>query len=400
MSSRPKLIAAAGIVAMSAAVAGPAAGAVCEVGAWAAPGAVRPIDHSAIISVAATAPVVLLGETHDNVDHHRWQLGVLAGLIGQREDLVLGLEAFPRRVQPVLDRWVEGDLTEGAFLNEVDWWQNWGFNPDLYLPILHFARLHRVPLVALNVDRSLVARVGDEGWEAIPRSERSGIGDPAAPSDAYVENLAASFAAHLQMRAGDASQTTASLADVRQQAGFARFVQAQLTWDRAMAEAIAEARSRPASPLVVGIIGSGHLQDRHGVPAQLADLGIEDAMVLLPADGTAACERLDDETADAVFVLDDGREVAAQKPRLGVMLAANGSSLQVADVVGGSVAAAAGLQPGDVIVAAAGRPIATIADLQAAIGSAGGVLPIEIVRGDRTLTVMAEFAADADQASS
>lgn len=107
-----------------------ALGSACQTGAWNAPGSERTIDHSSIIAGGATAPVVLLGEIHDNPEHHRWQSGVTAGLLGQRRNLVLGFEAFPRHVQPVLDRWVSGELTEAAFLREVDWWRNWGFDPD------------------------------------------------------------------------------------------------------------------------------------------------------------------------------------------------------------------------------------------------------------------------------
>lgn len=67
--------------------------AACEVGSWTAPGALRPIDHSAVIGVAATAPIVLLGDTREQPDHHRWHLTFVAGL-GQRENLVLGFDAF------------------------------------------------------------------------------------------------------------------------------------------------------------------------------------------------------------------------------------------------------------------------------------------------------------------
>jgi uncharacterized iron-regulated protein len=41
--------------------------------------------------------------------------------------MVLGFEMFPRRVQPVLDRWSKGELSESDFLREVDWAQIWGF---------------------------------------------------------------------------------------------------------------------------------------------------------------------------------------------------------------------------------------------------------------------------------
>jgi uncharacterized iron-regulated protein len=63
------------------------------------------------LSEAASSDVVLLGEQHDQDDHHRWQLQVLAALHAQRPDMAIGFEMFPRRLQPVLDRWVAGQLS-------------------------------------------------------------------------------------------------------------------------------------------------------------------------------------------------------------------------------------------------------------------------------------------------
>ncbi|HSM19947.1 MAG TPA: ChaN family lipoprotein, partial [Hyphomicrobiales bacterium] len=139
--------------------------------------------------LAAENSVVLLGESHDKVDHHRWQLHTLAALHGRVEELVIGFESFPRRVQPVLDDWVAGDLTAEAFLETVEWEKVWGFDPGLYMPLFQFARLHKVPMVALNVERGLVSRVGEEGWAAIPEAEREGVSDPAPASEAYERRL-------------------------------------------------------------------------------------------------------------------------------------------------------------------------------------------------------------------
>ena len=130
-------------------------------------------------------------------------------------------------------------------------------------------------------------------------------------------------------------------------AGLERFIDAQLTWDRAMAEALAGAQetAKTKATLVVGIIGSGHLENRWGVPRQLAALGFPNATVLLPWDGGRDCDDLVAGMADAVFVLDPpaiDRAEATWRPRLGVMLKPVERALAVLGVVPGSVAAAAG----------------------------------------------------------
>ena len=84
-----------------------------EPAVWTLPGGERPrvAAATALLDDMAQRDVVLLGEVHDEMDHHRWQLQTLAALHARRPDMVIGFEMFPRRVQPVLDRWY-GHLRE------------------------------------------------------------------------------------------------------------------------------------------------------------------------------------------------------------------------------------------------------------------------------------------------
>jgi uncharacterized iron-regulated protein len=253
------------------------------VATWLEPATAAPIAADRLVAASARRSVVLLGEAHNNAEHHRWQLHTLAALYGRKPDMILGFESFPRRVQPVLDRWVNGELDAKAFLEAVEWRTVWGFDPALYMPLFHFARQNRVPMIALNVDRALVARVSHEGWAAVPADERAGLSDPAPPTDAYRESLARVFVLKQTLMAGgdpEAAMEEADIASVIGTEEFARFVEAQLTWDRAMAEALAGARRRQPGALVVGIVGRGHVEHGYGIPRQLGDLGIPDAVVL------------------------------------------------------------------------------------------------------------------------
>ena len=150
----------------------PEAAACPAVGSWIEPASGAPLETAPLMAALAERPVVLLGESHDNAEHHRWQLHMLAALHARRPDMVIGFEMFPRRVQPALDAWVAGDHDVAGFLKAADWAGVWGFAQELYLPLFHFARQNRVPMVALNVERSLVSRVGRRGWAAVPAAER------------------------------------------------------------------------------------------------------------------------------------------------------------------------------------------------------------------------------------
>jgi uncharacterized iron-regulated protein len=370
------------------------------VGAWVDPATGAGLRYNAVVAAQAGRAVVLLGESHDDRRHHRWQLHTIAALHGRRPDMILGFEMFPRRVQPVLDRWVAGELTTEAFLHAVEWAEIWGFDADLYLPLFHFARQNRVPMVALNVDRALVARVGREGWTAVATEDREGVSDPAPASEAYRRSLAREYAVnhrHPAAKGGDqaspADTSAEDLAEILEDPNFRRFVEAQLTWDRAMAEALARARRSGGNPLVVGVVGRGHAEHGWGIPRQLDDLGISDTAVLLPVDRADDCGNLAPDIGDAVFVVEAMDEPERPRPRLGVRIETTDAGIRVGRVIEGSIAEAAGIKTGDVIVAAAGFPVDKVADLIEIVGrqAPGTWLPIGVRRDGKRLEIIARF---------
>jgi uncharacterized iron-regulated protein len=334
--------------------------------------------------------VVLLGENHDDAEHHRWQLHTIAALHARQPRLALGFEMFPRRVQPVLDQWSAGELTEEQFLARSDWAGVWGHDPQLYLPIFHFARMHRIPMIALNVERSLVRRVGSEGWDTVPPAEREGVGEPAPAPAPYLSFLYESYLAHMpeaqRPRRGPTDE------DLRGPQ-FRRFVQSMQVWDRAMAQAIVERLSADHTPLVVAIMGAGHLRHGHGVPYQVRDLGIADPAVLLPWDVGQDCALLTAGVADLVFGVEDRRAETAERPRLGVMLDQSEHGVTIRDVMKGSIAESAGARAGDVIKTVAGMPVKDAGTVIAAVQrqAPGTWLPITVQRGTQSLELVARF---------
>jgi len=360
-------------------------------GGWVDPAGPAPLSYAALIERLSKRPVVLLGEGHAWFDHHRWQLHTVAALHGRNPNIVLAFESFPRRVQPVLDRWTGGELSDQQFLKETGWNEVWRFDPALYMPLFDFARLRHIPMVAMNVDRSLIAKVGRGGWQAVPAGERQGVGDPAPAGTNYLNSLAEVYGQH---RTGQEAKA-ADLEDP----DFLKFVDVQLTWDRAMAEAILQAANAPEGPLVIGIVGMGHLQYGRGIPHQLKDLGISDAAVLLPWDRERGCAELADESGTAVADALFGIPSAAtrnepKKPLLGVRIQSTETGgLRIIEVVEKSVAEAAGLAKDDLIVEAAGTAVAKPGELIAVVHNQapGTWLPLRIRRGGEDLEVIAKF---------
>lgn len=349
-------------------------------GQWLQPGGER-LDSAALFAELAERDVVLLGEQHDRMDHHRWQLHTLAGLHALRPDMVIGLEMLPREAQPALDAWVAGELDEAEFLAASHWRSAWGFDPGLYLPILHFARLHRVPLKAINVTPELRGRLAGNGWEAVPEDERFGITAPAEALPGYRERLAAVHAQHPS--AGD-------------EESLERFIAAQLVWDRAMAAGLAEAAAEGA--LTVGLIGQGHLQYEHGVPHQLDDLGVEAHATLLPWAVEEGCEPPPEGLAQAVFTLAETPRALQPPMQLGVYLMPGERGVAIHGVVEGSVAEQAGLEEGDIVLRAAGEVLTRPADLTHLVQRQlpGTLLPLEVERNGERREILARFPSRDD----
>lgn len=382
------------------------AAACLEPGRWTtldAKGVQPGADFASLVRAMASRDFVLLGEQHNEADHHRWQVQMLAALHAQRPDMIIGFEMFPRRVQPVLDRWVAGELSAREFLDQVEWDKVWSMPAELYMPLFHFARLNRVPMVALNIDQKLSREVARRGWDAVPETEREGVGRAAEPLPAYVDFLLDIHREHARMRDPKGKDVS------RDDAAFRNFVDSQLAWDRAMAEAlVSAANSGKASsytvslggdsgaPLVVGIMGSGHLRFGHGVAHQLKDLGVADPGVLLPVAASSPCTDIVAGLADAVFAVPESALSPAPPPRLGVGLEENRDGVKIIEVTAGSLAAHTGLRAGDVIVEAAGGPLKRSATLVALVQAQtpGTWLPLKLKRDGQSIERVVRFPVE------
>src|SRR5262252_2770251 len=356
--------------------------------------------------LAAKSAIVLLGESHTDADHHRWQLHTLAALQGRGGSIVIGFEAFPRRLQSVLDDWVEGKLTDEAFLKTSEWRQVWGYDGALYMPLFQFARLNRIPMIALNVEQKLVSQVAQQGWEGVAASEREGLSDPAPAGPDYQRELARVYAIKKAMPPGAADRLLSSqgasfpepdeaaLAEAAKEPEFKHFVEAQLTWDRAMAEALAGAKRKFSNATIVGILGSGHVAEGSGVPHQLKALGIAGLTTLIPVSANEACKLVGTSYADAVFTLPPTDDAPpAERPRLGVVLVEGDGGPRINRVVSDSVAEIAGLKTGDHVVRAAGLEMRTPGELADTIGrqAPGTWLPLTIRRDGQDIDLVAKF---------
>jgi uncharacterized iron-regulated protein len=350
----------------------------------------RKVEAAEILAEMAKREVVLLGEFHDQDDHHRWQVHTLAALHVLRPNMVIGFEMFPRRVQPALDKWIAGELSLKQFLEQSEWSRVWNMPAELYVPLFQFARIHRVPMVALNIDGALSKAVREKGWDQVPESLREGVGRPTKPPEAYLDFLFNTYRVHPVGHAANGAEAS------KTDPAFLRFVESQTTWDRAMAEMLARhALSGDAGqrPLAVGIMGSGHVRYGHGVPHQLRDLGVQRIGTLLPLSVETNCREVQPGMADAVFGLPAIPMDKPEPPRLGVRLDESDGGVRLSEVTPGSLAERTGLRAGDRLLQIGGLAPGNATRVVAMVRrqAPGSWLPVEVQRNGETLEFVIKF---------
>ena len=364
---------------------------------WYNPADMGLLDANKFLRKAAQSRVVLLGEHHAQGDHQRWELHTLVALHTLNPNMAIGFEMFPRQVQPILDSWIAGELSEAAFLEQTGWQQFWNFDAKYYMPLFHFARMNQVPIYALNVSRELVKKVRKQGWQNISEADREGVTDPSPPGEGYKNLLISIYQQHGAHKPGAKKGEKDTRADL-ESPGFKRFLQGQTLWDAAMAQLIFREVEKDPSLLFVGVMGSGHVVNDYGIPDQLKSLGLKDITTMIAWHDDFGCEGIDSQFADAVVGMTMQEKTAQQKPKLGVYLEEDADKVSIAKVVKDSIAESIGLQKGDIFVKAGGKKITRMVQVIAIVQRTphGTWLPLLMKRGDKTFEVVAKFKAIED----
>ena len=201
----------------------------------------------AILSGAASADIVILGEVHDNPAHHALQAEVLAGLAPSAIVFEMISEDEAGLITPEIAADAE---TLAAVLD----WANSGW-PDFayYAPLFAFGT--EVPIYGAGVDRATAQQAFAEGAAAVFAEDaaRFGLG-LALPDDQQAAREAEQMAAHC---------------DALPPEILPGFVEAQRLRDAALAAAALEALAAHGAPVAI-ITGNGHARRDWGVPALLA----------------------------------------------------------------------------------------------------------------------------------
>lgn len=210
------------------------------------------IDAETLVKRLAHGRFILLGEKHDNPDHHRLQTWLVRGLIAAGRRPAVGFEMFSTDDGPALARHLAATPTDAAGLGDAVNWRHTGW-PDwaLYQPIAEAALGAKLPIIATNLPQATARALSREGVAALNGSLVSRLGlDRPLPPEAHAEMVAEIRDAHCGYAAEERIEAMITVQRAR---------------DGQMAERlVAAAAGRDG---VVLIAGAEHVRNDRGIPA-------------------------------------------------------------------------------------------------------------------------------------
>jgi uncharacterized iron-regulated protein len=217
------------------------------------------VSKKDILAELSQADVVYLGENHDSVAEHQAQLEIITALYQKNPQIAIALEMFQRPFQPVLDRYLAGEIGETELRNQTEYDKRWGFDWEYYAPILRFAKAHNLPIIALNTPTEITRQVASEGLESLSGDDFRYI-PPVAEikldNQDYLQMLQNTYSNHAHNRHGNSD-------------GFDNFFAAQVLWDETMADAIAQFKRANPNRQIVVLAGQGHIIYGYGIPQRV-----------------------------------------------------------------------------------------------------------------------------------
>lgn len=202
------------------------------------------------ISVARDADIVVLGEIHDNPEHHRIQAEIVAAL----QPGAIAFEMIPQDLEAELNDLRAEGADRAALAEALDWEASGWPDFDLYADILDAAPQAQV--FGAGQPAEDVRRAVTEGAAEVfgPDAAIYGLDAP-LPDDEQARREAMQAEAHCDMLPAEM---------------LPGMVEAQRFRDAGLADATLWARIISGGEQVVVITGSGHADKRTGMPGMVA----------------------------------------------------------------------------------------------------------------------------------
>jgi uncharacterized iron-regulated protein len=213
----------------------------------------RFIDRKSLVTRVARADFLLLGERHDNPDHHLLQAEVLRSLIVLGRRPAVGFEMFGLDDASAIANHLAFAPTDAAGLGRAVNWNKSGW-PDwaMYQPIAEAALQAKLRIVATNLPLATARKMSSNSLAALEPSVRRELGLDRALSDAMFATMAADMR---NSHCGYASEESVQA-----------MVGVQRARDAQMAQSLIAVGDPDGAILVAG---AGHVRNDYGIPVYL-----------------------------------------------------------------------------------------------------------------------------------
>ena len=200
----------------------------------------RTVTREALMAAVGGAPVVLVGEKHDNPDHHRLEAELIAARLQAKPGSAVVFEMLDEAQAPHLPALAAGDDLD-AIHRKLDWPAK-GWDLAVYGPLFQ-ATVADGKLVAGNIGKAMIGRLYAEGEALVAADPRFASVAKATPvvRERLLDTI---FEAHCRMQARES---------------LAPMLAIQLAKDASMAEAL-----RRETPAML-IAGGEHARGDSGV---------------------------------------------------------------------------------------------------------------------------------------
>jgi uncharacterized iron-regulated protein len=126
-------------------------------------------SKSELLKDIEDAQIIYCGDFHTLTRSQYTALKILRALTEQGRKIYLGLEMIPNTVENIANDYVDNEISEKEFLDEINYERVWGFPWKNYQPLFEFARQHQIPILGLNSHEGGHQPLPQRDWVAAER---------------------------------------------------------------------------------------------------------------------------------------------------------------------------------------------------------------------------------------
>ena len=226
----------------------------------------RFVSQRGLVDALLAADFVLLGEKHDNADHHRFQAWAIEQLFATGRRPAAALEMIRSDQAPALNRFRQQHPGDAAGLGEALQWQDSGWPAwPHYRPVVEPFIEAGAAVLPGSLARSELRLVVAQGLGAVGPDRVARLGLDRLPAAAVLDAIE--------------TEIVASHCGLLPESMTRPMVMATLLKDAVMADALGDGARRANGGGAVLIAGNGHVRRDRGVPWHLARLEPDRSLV-------------------------------------------------------------------------------------------------------------------------